>query len=48
MWKYFLNFVPTKKHPFAGSVLAARAHYKQPLWLFIESCKSGIRPKVLL
>ena len=37
-----------KNIPFAGSLLAARTHYKQPLWLFIESCKSGIRPKVLL
>ena len=48
MRKYFLNFVPTKKHPLSGALLAARTHYKQPLWLFIESCKSEIRPKVLL
>ena len=47
MWKYFLNFVPTKNIPLSGSLLAARALSKQPLWLFIESCKSGIRPLAL-
>ena len=30
MWKYFLNFVPTKKHPLSGSLLVARALPKQP------------------
>ena len=30
MWKYFLNFVPTKKHPLAGAFLAARTLPKQP------------------
>ena len=29
MWKYFLNFVPTKKYLLSGSLLAARTLSKQ-------------------